>query len=68
MTHHPTQGWETPYKVHDPKLLVDQSERNRRIKICEECPRFRNFVCKETRTFLPAKTWLTFASCPQNKW
>jgi hypothetical protein len=68
MARHPTTGWDTPYKVHDQTLLVDQDERIRRISFCEECPRFRNFVCKENKTFLPPKTWLTFSSCPQNKW
>jgi hypothetical protein len=68
MAVHSTGGWDAPYKVHDAKLVINETDRAHRIAICESCPRFRNHVCKETRTFLPPYTWLTFAHCPQTKW
>lgn len=68
MSKHPNQGWDTPYKVHDPKLAVSEDVRNRRILICVDCKKFKKFVCMESKTFLPPFTWLTFTHCPLDKW
>lgn len=40
-----------------------------RMDICKVCPKFRfKAVCSDCGCFMPAKTLLKNAECPQNKW
>lgn len=41
-----------------------------RMEICKGCDRFNSFlkICKECGCFMPGKTLMKGARCPQDKW
>ena len=50
-------------------IMVSSEERSHRVAVCKECNRLNEFkICNECYCFMPAKTWLTMAHCPKEKW
>jgi hypothetical protein len=39
-----------------------------RMNICKSCEHFWNNICKQCGCFMPAKTSIKTAKCPQKKW
>jgi len=53
----------------DEGLMVSLEKRNKRVSICKTCESLNTFkICSECHCFMPAKTWLTMAHCPKEKW
>lgn len=50
--------------------LSGEQLAQKRYDICQKCPAFNQvlLVCNDCGCFLPAKTKLAEATCPQNKW
>lgn len=67
---------ETPREVKPWDLLnpnnydKDQAEVDRRMSICEQCPRllYPAKICSHCRCFMTFKTKLEHAHCPERKW
>jgi hypothetical protein len=51
-------------------VLVDKTIRDARYGVCKICPELRTVVktCKQCGCFMPAKTWLKNAKCPNYWW
>lgn len=49
---------------------VDESVRQQRLRICEECSSFSSKLnsCKECGCYMPAKVSFANTSCPVGKW
>jgi len=47
---------------------VSESERNRRLEICSECPHFTGSRCELCGCFMSFKTRLRSSTCPINRW
>ena len=39
-----------------------------RLTICKECPNFRLNICKVCKCFMPLKTRIKRAQCPNGLW
>ena len=50
------------------KLLTNKNTQNKRIKICMACKKFKNNVCDRCHCFMPVKSWIKIAKCPDGKW
>ena len=50
--------------------ISPQELADRRYAICTACPMYNKvlLICNDCGCFLPAKTKLKEATCPQNKW
>jgi hypothetical protein len=50
--------------------LLTSMEKERRLVICQDCPRFDGdrFVCLECKCDLKKKLWWREGKCPLNKW
>ena len=51
-------------------FAVSKDQRNARLDICKSCEHFLKLTasCKECGCFMKAKTWLSSAKCPVDKW
>jgi hypothetical protein len=49
-------------------VFSNQTEADRRIKICNDCEHFTNNRCKICGCFMAAKVKLNTAKCPIKKW
>lgn len=49
---------------------VTKEQRNIRLDKCKSCEHFLKLTasCKECGCFMKAKTWLSSAKCPVDKW
>ena len=63
-------GTTRPWDVVNPKNYADEETANRRMAICEQCPRLLKTTkqCKECGCFMALKTKLQNATCPIGKW
>jgi hypothetical protein len=59
-----------PWDVVNPNNYADEETANRRMAICEECPRLFRATkqCKECGCLMNLKTKLAAAKCPIDKW
>jgi len=51
-------------------ILVDKTEKERRMTICYNCEHIRlpSQICGICKCFLPAKSRLSASHCPKGKW
>ena len=51
-------------------VLISKEVRDARYAVCKACPKLRALtkICKECGCFMPAKTWLKNAKCPDYWW
>jgi recombinational DNA repair protein RecR len=50
-------------------VKVSEEIRSQRFEICKNCDQLRSAeFCKLCGCYMPAKTWLSGASCPLKKW
>ena len=55
-----------PQKPND---SVDDSLREKRMKICKSCENFTKIQsCNKCGCFMPLKTWFKIFNCPIGKW
>lgn len=51
------------------EILVDEKTREERIAHCKACPRLTFMLtCEICNCFMPAKSKLAGAECPEGKW
>lgn len=51
------------------EILVDEETRTQRMEICKPCERLTwALTCDVCNCFMPAKTKLAGAECPEGKW
>ena len=51
------------------EILVDEKVREERMKICQACSKLTwALTCDICNCFMPAKTKLAYAECPDGKW
>jgi hypothetical protein len=49
-------------------VLVDETTKNKRLSICQQCEYLENLQCTECECLVRAKAMLSTESCPKNKW
>jgi recombinational DNA repair protein RecR len=50
-------------------VKVSEEIRSQRFEICKNCDQLHSTeFCKLCACYMPAKTWLSGASCPLKKW
>jgi len=49
---------------------LSRADRKARLEACKGCELFKSFTrqCSSCGCFMPAKTWLARAKCPQGVW
>ena len=49
---------------------TSQQSYQDRYEICKKCPKFSKFwkICSECGCFMPLKTKIRWAECPDGKW
>lgn len=64
------QGIVSPLDFVNPDTeYADKAVADVRMTICNECPHYlATMQCSKCMCFMPAKTKLLHATCPENKW
>lgn len=64
------QGIVTPMALFNPDTPeTDEETQNKRLDICKKCPFYlATKQCLKCGCFMPAKTKLEYAACPEGKW
>lgn len=61
-------SWDWLEKIAD-GFKVEDEIRQTRVNICNSCEHLTTMkTCGKCNCFMPAKTWIKFASCPIEKW
>ena len=55
---------------HITNAYLKTDEAYERVKVCESCDKYleRAKICGVCKCFIPAKTRLRYAKCPEGKW
>jgi Family of unknown function (DUF6171) len=60
--------WTYMVKSVEVHLLLSTEKRNNRIDICKQCDKLVKKHCVLCDCYMPLKTWISIADCPENKW
>jgi Family of unknown function (DUF6171) len=59
----------TPLDLLSAANYTTRDIRDARFAVCKECDRFQGgLLCGECHCFMAAKTWLSAAACPLDRW
>jgi hypothetical protein len=60
---------EQSYNGLNSHLMISREIRHDRTKICDSCEKLTQLkMCSVCNCFMPWKTYLKDATCPENKW